>query len=696
MESPSKHQLSPTRTPLSPSKNPLFPVSPERTNQQKLAASFSVPSDLGQKSSDVREKIAFLNNLSRAGSPAATPQHVSSTMSSSSAALQRAILGREEAESALANANAMLSEAQARERRISERLESLLEELQTTRERQAHERTVFEKEVRKARKEAFRAGSMLVKAQEELKLSKGEIKNIRDELRAERESKERAKQEAFERAYALAGMSEEVQSLKDQLRATESNNQQSILESQVNELEQSVNKPAYTDQATCTTPTSRRPKRSVDALELLQTAQGPEQDAHSEETPTKKMRLSRRASNKENLQPETLEAQGDLIADLHTEIKSEQRRRRKAEDMVLFMKLECQFKRCSCRIAESLGQKYVHDKEWDEAMREEDLHIEEHIEEHIEDDVEEHIEDHVEEHVEELVEEEEEPEQNARESTPATSAHSPLVSPVSAMTPPTPHYQEATEPKKAARPARQSSVSFDEETGTFVQVSSPHAYMYDRPSEGPLVLPNADDDDDDDDDVEDDVEVPHGSPAVRLMEMQMQMQTEEVVSHQPYEIAVEEQEEPIAYDQPLETLRYTEPPAEIVTSVTRNPILPPHRSSERQLTTPIDQITVIKEETIAKTVPIQFESRHARNPMDIIPGTPLTREEALAQIRARRGRTQNGTQRSVSANEATTRGGSSSGMKGGSAQRIPGVKHSDTRSEADLKERRSAPVSRRY
>ena len=330
------------------------------------------------------------------------------------------------------------------------------------------------------------------------------------------------------------------------------------------------------------------------------------------------------------------------------------------------MKMECQFKRCSCRIAESLGQKYVHDKEWDGALGEDDLHVEEHIEEHTEEHTEEHIDVHIEEHIEHHIEdhgeEEGEPEQNARESTPATSAHSPLVSPVSAMTPPTPHYEESTDPEKAARPARQSSVAFDEETGTFVQVSSPHAYMHDRPSEGPLVLPNADDDEDDVEDEDGDVEILHGSPAVRVMEMQMEMQNEEGISHQPYESAVEEQEEPITYEPAPETIRPTEPAAQMVTTITRNPTLPPH----------------------------------ARNPMDIIPGTPLTREEALAQIRARRGRTQSGTQRSVSANEATARTGGASAKVGGPARRIPGVKHSDTRSEADVKDRRSAPVGRRY
>ncbi|EED22189.1 conserved hypothetical protein [Talaromyces stipitatus ATCC 10500] len=674
--SPSKHHLSPTKT-------PLFPTSPERINQQKLAGSFSVPSDLSQKSSDVREKIAFLNNLSQAGSPAASPQHVSSsTASSGSAALQRAILGREEAESALANANNLLSEAQARERRISERLESLLEELQTTRERQAHERTVFEKEVRKARKEAFRAGSMLVKIQEELKLSKGEIKTLKEEVRAERESKETAKQEAFERAYALAGMSEELQSVKDQLRAMESNNQQSVLESHVDEVEGSINKPIvdYVDQATCTTPTARRPKRSADALEILQVAHSDtEHEAHRDETPNKKMRLSRRASDKGNIQPGTLEDQGDLIADLQTEIKLEKRRREKAEDMVLFMKMECQFKRCSCRIAESLGQKYVHDKEWDDAMREEDLQENMHDDEH--------------------VQEEEEQEQNTREETPATSAaHSPLVSPVTAMTPPTPHYQETTEAQKARRPARQSSVAFCEETGTFVQVSSPHAYMQDRPSEEPLVLPNADEDEGDDIDVEveDDTAVPRVSPAVRVM--QMQTQTEDIITHRrSYEIDIEAEEQQVVNGPPHRTVNPLVKNTEIVTSIARNPILPPQRSSERQPITPVDQIIAVKEETITRTVPIQLESRHTHNPMDVIPGTPLTREEALAQIRARRGRTKSGTQRSVSANEATARSGPG-GMKVAPARRIPGVKHSDIRSESDVKDRRdTAPVgSRRY
>jgi hypothetical protein len=650
MESPSKQQQ------LSPSKMPLFPSSPERMNQQKLANSFSMPSDLSQKQSVVQSKIAFINSLSRSGSPAPSPQQQASALSSASAALQRAILGREEAESALVNANTLLSEAQSRERRISERLESLLEELQTTRERQAHERTLFEKEVRKARKEAFRAGSMLVKVQEELKLSRAESKTLKDEVRTERESKEKAKQESFERAYALAGMSEELQSLKDQLRAIDANNQQSVLESQVDDLEGSEGKQAvdYTDQATSTSPTPRRPKRSVDALELLQaTNSAAEHYTHKEETPTKKIRLSRRVSNKENQDPEILEFQGDLITELKAEIKSEQRRREKAEDMVHFMKIECQFKRCSCRIAERQGHRYIHDKEWDNSVQEdENLHL--------------------------LVEEEEQ-DHAIREETPVTDAQSPLVSPVTAMTPPTPQYQESTEIQKTARPQRESSVAFCEVTGTFVQVSPPHAHMHDRPSEEPLVLPNADYAVESDND-EDDTAVPHDAHT----EQAAQFHPEEDIAHNPlYNLDAPIHETPV--EQPLET--YPTVNTQIAPAVEEL-----RRPSERLPITPTEQFTVVREEAITKTVPIQFESAHPRKPSDIIPGTPLTREEALAQIRARRGRTKSTTQRSVSANEATARAG---GTKVPPSRRIPGVKHSDTRSEPDRRDTAPAP-SRRY
>src|SRR6266536_2088634 len=136
---------------------PLLPISPERMNQQKLTASPSLPSDLAElakgtsrhhrnlsAASDVQSKVAAFNNLTRESN---------SQRLASDAAVKRAILGREEAESELHGARAQLTESRDRERRVGERLESLFEELATLKERQTHERAVFEKEVRRARKE---------------------------------------------------------------------------------------------------------------------------------------------------------------------------------------------------------------------------------------------------------------------------------------------------------------------------------------------------------------------------------------------------------------------------------------------------------------------------------------------------------------------------------------------------------------
>ncbi|KAH8698883.1 hypothetical protein BGW36DRAFT_295040 [Talaromyces proteolyticus] len=637
---------SPSFKPHSPSKTPLYPASPERINQQKLVSSPSMPSDIYQKASDVQSRIAFINNLSRAGSPAPNSQQTSST--SVSAALQRAILGREEAESALARVNAQISEAQSRERKISERLESLLEELQNTRERQAHERALYEKEVRKARKEAFRAGSTLVKLQEELKLSKSENKTLKDEIRIEREATEKAKQEAFERAYALAGMTEEFQGLKDQLRALEAANQTGSLEMEVVGFEDSSNRPAidYADQGTCTTPTSRRPKRSADASEILQSSES--QSIHEEETPTKKIRLSRRVSNKENEDPEELEHQSDLIDGLKAEIKIEKRQRERAEDMVHFLKMECQFKRCSCRIAESQGFDYVYDKDWENICNNSHHRIVEEQQSHF------------------------------RDETPAVSAHSPFESPVTAMTPPTPEYREPTVIEKEIQPTDDQDITFCPTTGTFVSVPSPpplHVEMPDRPREEPLVLPNADE-----------ADVMPSCPDFFSVSTKTAETLQTATDGQPFEAYAEVTEASNIQTMMPFTVDFTEH-----TNTENDYIQEQQQHSEPLPITPTEQVTVAREESVTRTVPLQTEPRRSGNPSSIIPGTPVTREEALAQIRARRGRAKSTTKRSASASEAT--------MGKALNNRIPGVSHSDTRSEPDVSDRRrnyaSAPV-RRY
>ncbi|KAJ5312033.1 hypothetical protein N7508_002863 [Penicillium antarcticum] len=354
---------SPTRLPPSPSKA-LHPLSPERMNQQTIPASPSLPADLltlhhknARGVSEVQAKVAFLNGLSRGASPGGS--------AANNAAIQRAILGREEAESALATAQEELSEAESRERRISERLESLLEELHGTKERQGHERSIFEKEIRKARKEAFRAGSTLVKLQEELKHSKSEVKTLKDEVSLERESKEKAKQEAFERAYALAGLTEELEVLKGKLRSLETDNHSSNLEVRAHEIRREDfgrMSLAEGDLAFLTTP--RRPKRA--AAGSVRSPAFEQEEDEAEATPPKRPRLSDVATKSEQRPSEAapVEVDEDVLEELKEDLVFERRRRVAAEEMVHFLNIECQFERCSCRIAESQGRRYIYDRDY--------------------------------------------------------------------------------------------------------------------------------------------------------------------------------------------------------------------------------------------------------------------------------------------------------------------------------------------
>ncbi|KAJ5331856.1 hypothetical protein N7476_001639 [Penicillium atrosanguineum] len=372
---------SPTRPILSPSKV-LHPVSSERMNQQTIPASPSLPSDLlsvhhknTRGVSEVQAKVAFLNSLSRQGSPSA------GQAAANHAALQRAIIGREEAESALNSVQEELSEAQSRERRISERLESLLEELHGTKERQAHERSIFEKEIRKARKEAFRAGSTLVKLQEELKHTKSESKAIKEDLAAERDAKDKAKQEAFERAYALAGLTEELEVLKGQLRSMEASNHSSTLEVRAHEIRgEDFGRLSLVegDLAFLTTP--RRPKRVAPDSARSQMSEMEPGDA-AEATPPKRLRLSECTTPIEVEQTTTTTTSlshldTEALENLKEELDRERRRRAEAEEMVHFMNIECQFERCSCRIAESQGRRYIYDEEYFEKFQKPQLEAE--------------------------------------------------------------------------------------------------------------------------------------------------------------------------------------------------------------------------------------------------------------------------------------------------------------------------------
>lgn len=369
----------PFKIPASPV-TPLQQLSPDRVNQQRIPASPSMPIHLASadlkaplQTIDVQSKVAFINSLNPPGSP--SRQQGASTH----AALQRALLGREEAENALRTANAQLADAEARQRKIGETLEGLKEELQSVRQRQAHERQVFEKEVRKAKKEAFRAGSALVKLQEDLKGSRAETKGIRAEAQHEKYEKEKAKQEAFERAYTLAGLLEEMEGMREKMRAMEAAREADLRELQASKLQQEEkSKPlaekwhrqedeygaSLSSEVGYVHGTDQTVQQRRNRFERIPPAESHHPEPGMISTGVFQPVLWTQRT------PELGPGAGtDVQEQLHligAELQWEKKLRVRAEDMVHFLQMECQFKTCACRVAERNGKRFVHDKQYRE------------------------------------------------------------------------------------------------------------------------------------------------------------------------------------------------------------------------------------------------------------------------------------------------------------------------------------------
>lgn len=623
---------------MSSSSNALKSASPEKMNQQLLAGSPSRPidlRDLHRKTpkgvSDVQSRVAFLNNLS------SSPTHGPASSGSQGAALQRAILGREEAESALASVSAQLSESQSRERRISERLESLLEDLQTAKERQAHERVVFEKEIKKVRKEAFRAGSALVKLQEELKHSRAEAKGLRDEVSSEREAKEHAKQEAFERTYALTGLTDELETLKGRLRSVEANSRANTLEAQARRMQRmEVGRTtlAEGDLAFLTTP--RKHKRSADDATSTPVT-GPTNISNSYETPPKRQRVSDFTAPEGVEDIVTPENGRDVVSQLQDELAFEKKQVAELEDMIHFMNMECQFKICSCRLAESKGETFIHDKEYAAKM------------------------DKI------------KAEKSAKNLENGEGGLAPVTEraakpPPSAIASGQMSHTSIDEDAAIKAEARVGTmevplIAFSPASGTFRTISSPAK----------------------------DPEDQYGEPLVISRPVESRIDSSPSKSITPSPLVDSSQGDAKHHNALFHSTSRATTPVQAVDSGTSTEDTNAH--SQRLGGHKIHATEAADERPTTKTVPLRTEASPPSQ-FGATPGTPVDREEALAQIRARRGRTHS-SKRSVSTSEATARGARTGVTPNRKAKRTPGFQQQGSaRSEGDLSERRdlSAPV----
>ncbi|KAH8819193.1 hypothetical protein F5884DRAFT_759841 [Xylogone sp. PMI_703] len=205
---------------------PLHQISPERVNQRRS----SIFDDTGSptatrggfhsRESSVHDKVAAFNSLALKGKDL--------ERKTNDAALRRAMLGREEAESEMRRykeevkaLRKQVEEGKEREKKVGERLESVMENYGRAKETHAHTQTLWEKEIRRAKKESFKSQSAVVKLQEELKASRNSLKRAQADIEEERERSTQREREAFAARYQAVGLQEELVQLTEKIKHLE-------------------------------------------------------------------------------------------------------------------------------------------------------------------------------------------------------------------------------------------------------------------------------------------------------------------------------------------------------------------------------------------------------------------------------------------------------------------------------------------
>ncbi|KAI5306347.1 hypothetical protein KEM56_001274 [Ascosphaera pollenicola] len=435
-----------------PSGPVLLPLSPERMNQQKPVITSPDPQlKQPRAASEVQAKIAFLNSLENINAPTSTSTSTSASPLASAkqtptaAALQRAILGREEAEAALRKTQRSLLEAQERELKLSQRLEALSQETHNLKEKQAkqreHDRAILQKEIKSKTREAFLNSSALI---DRLVSAHEETRAVQEELQQEKQAREKAELSAIENELSLQEANQEAKKLRTMIQSLEHDNRADELEKKCKVAEEeSLSLQAHVMELEQTAKgLERQISRSKEQITTLEEDLKIERDAHertvaehlesnnvvgklmreinelreqlhtttdelnarNEDLAQERQKALRRSRtgtpqhghNRSSLasklresarfSPRITDSPGsnfsfltdsdiDSVEKLRQDLSWEKRLRRRAEDMIEYMKLECQFQLCSCRIAEQRGSRYVYDAIYDRRHRSEILKI---------------------------------------------------------------------------------------------------------------------------------------------------------------------------------------------------------------------------------------------------------------------------------------------------------------------------------
>ncbi|KAK7422111.1 hypothetical protein QQX98_001854 [Neonectria punicea] len=307
---------------------PLQAVTAERVNQQResIFAHLRSESRGESRESSVHDKISQFNTLS------VSMQSKQLERKTADAALKRAMLGREEAESDMRRykdevkvLRKAIEEGKDRERRVGERLETLMENYGRAKETHAHTQALWEKEIRRARKETFKTQSSIVKLQEELKSARGAYKMCDESLKREKERSKVREQEAFTARYQIVGVQEQLDQALERIKVVEQERDAFKTAAQNEEVARIAAEgriplpaPDNADDEFASPKKRREPRVSLSTMDIVSSA----------------------ASEAE-------------IEELSTQLQFQHQRADRAQEMVEFLQLECQLGCCPCTKSKS-------------------------------------------------------------------------------------------------------------------------------------------------------------------------------------------------------------------------------------------------------------------------------------------------------------------------------------------------------
>lgn len=190
-------------------------------------------------------------------------------------------------------------------------------------------------------KEAMRATSAVPTFQAKIQSLERNARLVESDLKFHSGEAEKYKNQVYGLQVDLesveARLSEEVQTLKDKLRLIEG--ERDALKASLKEEE--VQRIAAEGQIPLPAPTTED-----------------EEFGSPVRSPRKQRHLERDEEDKENVAPRKTTVELKLV---QHELLAEKRLRERAQEQIEFMKMECQFRCCSCRIADFKGAHYVHD-----------------------------------------------------------------------------------------------------------------------------------------------------------------------------------------------------------------------------------------------------------------------------------------------------------------------------------------------